>query len=59
MATLEKLRAEIASLKAAPIYSKGAAAEKALDAAVAVLADFELRLSRFENERGENGCESE
>lgn len=59
MATLEMLRAEIAIVKAAPFHGKGAAAEKALDAAVAVLADFELRLSMLENERGEGGGESE
>lgn len=53
---MQRLRRDIAELKAAPIYNKGAAAEKALDAAVAVLADFEKRIYQLEKENG-NGSE--
>ena len=49
---MQRLRREIAELKAAPIYNKGAAAEKALDAALAVLADFERRILQLEERAG-------
>ena len=49
---MQRLRREIAELKAAPIYNKGAAAEKALDAALAALAGFERRILQLEERAG-------
>ena len=49
---ISQLRAQLAVLKAAPIYNKGAAAEKALEVAVTVLADFEVRISQLEKGAG-------
>ena len=52
MTELQTLRLRVAELKAAPVYNKGAAAEKALDAALVVLADFERRILQLEERAG-------
>ena len=49
---MQRLRREIAELKAAPIYNKGAAAEKALDSALVVMVDFERRILQLEERAG-------
>lgn len=55
--SLDKLRALLAVLQTAPLFAKAAAAEKALDCAVEILAEQDQRITNLEKKGAGDGSE--